>query len=192
MAQLVMLGHALQTGMQVIAGGGIQLALADLAIHLVLQLVQHRAGLGVHFQLEIDEQLQIFSLLFFVFLFFHQLSKRLALDKLAHNGPLAFHHGYAKHARNVQTGFFHAGLIQSLVEDISLGIVFVKDFDAGISLAIKGFLITQSNDTIQIHDAASFTYAHRRSPSRRPQHSCPQSAQGQAWLLPRSDGHSRH
>ena len=36
MAHLVVLGHTFQTGMQVVAGSGIQLRLADLSVHLVL------------------------------------------------------------------------------------------------------------------------------------------------------------
>ena len=48
MSQLGVLGHCIQTGVQIVTGGRVEIGLADLADHFVLQFGQKRAVLGLH------------------------------------------------------------------------------------------------------------------------------------------------
>ena len=109
MTNLFVLGHTLKTGMKVVTGGSIQVGLADLAIHLILQLVEVCAGLAVHFELEVNEKGKVFILLLGIL--FHKLSQGLTLDELRYDCPFAFDHGNFQDLRDVQAGAFDSGLV---------------------------------------------------------------------------------
>ena len=111
-AELLVVGHALQSRVQLVAGGGVQTGFVDLAVHLVLELAQQRAGLRVHFQLQIHEQIHIFVTPVGVFL--HEPGEGFAGDKIADDGPLAPHRAHLVQAGDVEGGFLHAGLVERL------------------------------------------------------------------------------
>lgn len=148
-ADLTVLRRAVQMDMQVVAGGCVQSGGADLAVHFVLQLVQHGAGQGVHFQLQIYEEAEVFVFLFRILL--HELGQGLALDKFGHDGPFAVHYVNTQKLGDVQPGLLNAGMIQGLVQNVRLGKMLVKGFDAGISVPIDDLVGPGSNDSIHVH-----------------------------------------
>ena len=158
MADLVVLGHGLQAGVEIVAGGGVEIGLGDLAVHLVLQLVQKGAGLGMNGHLEIHQQADVRLLLLgglgAVLLgldLLDELSQGLTLDILGDDRPLAVDHGNLQHLGDVQTRLLNSGLVQGLVQDVSLGILCVEDLDATVAVAVDGLVVSDCNDSIQFH-----------------------------------------
>jgi len=126
-AELAVLGHSLQAGVQVIAGGGIQIRLRDLAVHLILELGEQGAGLALHLQLQIDEFAQVLVLLVGIFL--DELRQRLALDKFGNDGPFAVHGADFQNLRDMKAGLLDTRLIQRLVQHVRLGIVLSENLE---------------------------------------------------------------
>ena len=149
MADLDMLRHSFQTGVQVVTCGCIQLRLADLAVHLVLQLVKQRAGFAVNLHLQVYKAGKILLLLLRILL--HQLSQGFSFDVFGDDRPAAVDHGYSKNLRNIEPCFFDTGLVQCFVQHVRLGIVLIKYLDAFVPVAIYGLAVPNCNNPIQIH-----------------------------------------
>ena len=145
--------HGGQTGMQLVTHGGVQLGLVDLAVHLLRQHVQHRAGVLVHVQLQVDEELEV--LVFLLGVLLHQLGQGLAGDVLGDDGPLAVDLLHVDQLGNGQAGFLHAGGVQRLIEHVGLLVAFVKDLDGLIAIAVHDLLLRGRDDGIELHCVTS-------------------------------------
>ena len=136
-AYLVVLGHSLKTGVQLVSCCCVEVSFADLAVHLVLELVQQRALCSMNLHLKVNEHLKIFVLLGRILL--HQLSKCLALDEFRNDSPLAVNGHYFKNFRNVDSDVLYACLVKGFVEYIVLGIALIENLDKGVTLTVDRF-----------------------------------------------------
>ena len=146
MANLVVLGHSLKTCVEVVTNGCRKVGLADLSVHLVLELCKSLAGLAVHLKLEIDEKAEI--LVFFIGIFFHQSGKRLALDELGNDCPLAVDDSDLEDLRDIESRFLDTSLIESLVKDVRLGIILIEDLETAIAVTVNGFVCSDRNNSV--------------------------------------------
>ena len=151
MAQLGVPGHGIQAGMQIIARGGVEIRLPDLAVHLVTQLGQERAGLGLHFQLEVNKPVQVG-----LDILLHDAFQRFSLDVIGYDNPFAVQYRDLPHLGDAEPGLLDARLVECLVQYVRLGIAFIKDLQAGVSVAVDGLVVSDCNNTIQFH--ASFHF----------------------------------
>ena len=103
--------------MQVITHRSAEVGLADLAAHLILELVEQGAGLGMHLKLEIYKQLKIFFLLLGVLL--HELSESFAADIVINYSPFALNDGDFVDLGDIQR-LLDPRLVECLVKDVSL------------------------------------------------------------------------
>lgn len=135
--------------MQLVAGGGVKAALADFAVHLILELVEQGAGLAVNLELQIHEQLHIFIALIGIFL--HEAGKGFAGDVFADDSPFSIHHANLVEPGHVKRGFLRARLVERLVKHIGLAVVAVKNLDNLVAVAVYGFIGTYRNHLFQLH-----------------------------------------
>ena len=144
-----------------VSQSGVQAGLRDLPLHLLLEAVEHGAGLGLDLNLNVHKALQVLVLLIGVL--GHQLGDGLALGIVGDDGPLAFDLGDLFHVGDGQASLFHAGDVQGLVEDIRLGVALVEHLDDIAAVTVDGFGIPNCDDLFQFHSENSSVYITCRS-----------------------------
>ena len=135
-AYLLMLVHTLEAGVQLITCGGVEVGFADLAVHFVLQLVEHRALCSMNLHLKVNEHFKVLVLLCGVLL--HELCKGLALNELRNDCPLAVDHLDFKHFGYVNAYILYTRLIERFVEYVRLCVALVKYLDQCVAFAVDG------------------------------------------------------
>ena len=153
-ADLVVLLHARQTGVQLIAGGGVQISLTDLVLHLVLDALEQRAFLAEDLQLDVNEEVHI--LVELVGILVHQLLEGLSLDIVGDDRPLAVDLGDFLNLGDVQPRLLHARLIERLVEHVGLREGFVEYLRHQIAVAVDFFVRSFCYHMIEFHKEAPF------------------------------------
>ena len=104
----------------------------------------------MNLHLQVDEKVEIF--VDFVGILLHKLRQSLTLDIVHHDCPFAVDFRDLFEFGNVQTGFFHSGLIECLVEYVGLGVVFVENFYHLVAVAVDGLRVAYSNNFIGFHN----------------------------------------
>ena len=97
-ADLLVDVHTRQAGVQLVAGGRVEVGGGNLALHLLRQAVEHRAGAGVNLHLNVHKQVQVLVFLFRMRR--HQRRQRVAFNELRRNRPLTVHRVNSKELRN--------------------------------------------------------------------------------------------
>ena len=137
-ANLNVVVHGIQTGVQVIAGGRVQSGLADLPVHLVFQLRQQRRTLALDLLLQQHELFHI--VVHLVGVLFHHGLEGFPFHEFRHDRPLAVCLPHFQQLRDPQTGFFYSCLIQCFIQNVGLQIAVSEHLYAGIAFPIAGFL----------------------------------------------------
>ena len=134
MTNLLVILHAVQTGVQLIAGGRVKAARRDLAVEFILDLVEQGRFLAEDLFLDADEEVEIFVEL--VGVLFHQLRERLAGDILGADRPLAVDLADLEELGHIQPRLFDTRLIQRFIEDIRLAVIAVEYLEDGVAVFI--------------------------------------------------------
>ena len=112
-AQTVVSGHPFDAVVQIIAQRRGKVGLRDLAVHLVAVLVEQRASLRLHLDLQVDKAPQIFIFLFRLFI--QHLLQRPAFDEAGDDRPAAIDDPDFQKTGDAETGLFDPRLIQRFV-----------------------------------------------------------------------------
>ena len=82
----------------------------------------------------------------------HHLLQGLALDEVGDDAPVSvLGHIHAVNLGNRKSGLLNSGLVQRLVEDVSLGEILIKYFNGCVSYLIDDLMGTCSQDVICLH-----------------------------------------
>ena len=150
MAELIVLGHTVKPGVKLIACGGVKISEVDLAVHLVPELGQKRASLRAYVELKVNKIVKILILIVRILL--HKLGKRLTLDEVGDDSPLAaVYGGDALDLGDVETRLLYSCLVEGFVEDISLGIIGIEHLVAKVAVTVYNFILAFSNHICKIH-----------------------------------------
>ena len=142
-ADLELLGHAVQTLLKVVASGGIELIKAvDHAGELVALTVEQRGGVAVDLDLEVDEHLEVLTKA--LRLGSHLLGKGGARYLLGHERPAVgvLELGNLESLGAADAALIDAGKIQSLVEHVGDRLGLVKDLDDLVAQVVNDLVAT--------------------------------------------------
>ncbi len=137
MAELFVAGQSVETDVQIVTHRCRERACRNFSVHLVAQVSQKRYALSAHSDLQIHEKVKVFVLLCGVL--FHERFERFSLDIFPYERPLSVDHGNAEHFGNVERCFFHARLIERLVENARFGIGLIERLNKFVSVAVELF-----------------------------------------------------
>ena len=68
-----------------------------------------------------------------------------------HERPLAVDRSDLEYLRNIQSRFLDSRLIERLIQNIRLGIAFVKHLDRGSAVPIYGLSLSDRKDLVKLH-----------------------------------------
>ena len=148
-AQLDMLGHAVQPGQQLVFDGiadGVQAV--DEPGQLILQLAQLGHFLLMHLQLEIHHILQIPVGVLRMLL--HQILQGVSLDEIHGDGPVPVDDRYFVNGGNQQVGILDAGMGQRFIQSVGLPPGF-EDLNRFVSLPVDVDGFARGNQIFQFH-----------------------------------------
>ena len=142
MTDLLVILHRVKAGVQLIAGGRVKAAGADLTVEFILDLVEQGCFFAEDLFLDVDEEIEI--LVEVVGILFHQLSKRLAGDILGADRPLAVDDADFKQLRNIQSCLLDTRLIQRFIQDIRFAEIAVEYLENGVAVFIDDLVASFS------------------------------------------------
>ena len=157
-ADLLVDVHTRQAGVQLVAGGRVEVGGGNLALHLLRQAVEHRAGAGVNLHLNVNKQVQVLVFLFRMRR--HQRRQRVAFNELRRNRPLTVHRVNSQQLGNRQARLFHARRVQRFVQNVRLAVPFSKHLDGLGAVAVNLLILPLGNHMRQIHRETSFYMVH--------------------------------